>query len=101
MKWYHYLTTFFAGVFLANTVPHFVNGISGNWFPSPFSDPSGIGKSSPLINVLWGSFNLLLGVILLKYSKLKASNKYSLWVLFLGILGMSILLSISFPEHHY
>ena len=37
LKWYHYVATFFAGVFLANTIPHFVNGISGNLFPSPFA----------------------------------------------------------------
>ena len=39
MKWYHYVTAFFAGMFLANAVPHFVNGVSGNPFPSPFADP--------------------------------------------------------------
>jgi hypothetical protein len=30
MRWYHYLAYFFGGAFLANTVPHFVNGISGS-----------------------------------------------------------------------
>lgn len=28
-RWYHYIAYFFAGVFLANTIPHLVNGISG------------------------------------------------------------------------
>lgn len=29
MAWYAYLAYFFAGVFLANVIPHFVRGISG------------------------------------------------------------------------
>ena len=40
MKWYHYIACFFAGAFLANTVPHFVHGISGDCFPSPFRKPA-------------------------------------------------------------
>ena len=41
IKWYHYVANFFAGMTLANVVPHYVNGISGNPFPSPFGDPPG------------------------------------------------------------
>ena len=100
MKWYHYIAAFFAGVFLANTVPHYVNGISGNPFPSPFADPPGVGNSSPLINVLWGAFNLLIGYSLLRYSKLSVNNKTALWVLFLGIICMGVLLSTTFPQRH-
>ena len=52
MKWYQYIAGFFAGAFLTNVVPHFVNGISGNAFPTPFANPPGQGLSSPLTNVL-------------------------------------------------
>ena len=52
--WYDYLAYFLGGVFLANGFPHFFNGISGNKFQSPFAKPSGVGESSPLVNVLWG-----------------------------------------------
>ena len=31
-RWYHYVAYFFGGVFLANTIPHLVNGISRNPF---------------------------------------------------------------------
>jgi hypothetical protein len=99
MKWYHYIAAFFAGVFLANTVPHYVNGISGNPFPSPFADP-GVGNSSPLINVLWAAFNLFIGYLLLRYSKLSVNNKKSLWVLFAGIICMGVMLSIAFSQRH-
>jgi len=100
MKWYHYISAFLAGVFLANAVPHYVNGISGNQFPSPFADPPGFGNSSPLINVLWGAFNLLLGYLLLKYSKFSINNKTSLMVLFTGIICMGIMLSLAFSHRH-
>jgi hypothetical protein len=61
-----YLAHFFAGVFLVNGVPHFVHGISGQAFQSPFARPPGVGESSPIINVLWGSFNFIVGYALLK-----------------------------------
>lgn len=61
-----YLVHFFAGVFLVNGVPHFVHGISGQPFQSPFARPPGVGESSPVVNVLWGSFNFLVGYALLK-----------------------------------
>lgn len=98
MKWYHYIAAFFAGAFLANFVPHFINGVSGNAFPSPFADPPGKGLSSPLINVLWACFNLLVGYLLLRVSKTTPANKVSMLVFFLGIILMSVQLSIVFAE---
>ena len=65
MSWYVYLAHFVAGLFLANGVPHFVNGISGNRFQSPFASPPGKGESSPLVNVLWGIANFVIVYILL------------------------------------
>jgi hypothetical protein len=98
MKWYHYIASFFAGVFLANVVPHFINGVSGNPFPTPFANPLGKGLSSPTVNVLWGCFNLLAAYILLRVSKTSIANKLSMLVLFLGILAISIQLSIAFMD---
>jgi hypothetical protein len=98
VKWYHYIATFFAGAFLTNTVPHFIHGISGDPFPTPFSNPPGQGLSSPTVNVLWACFNMLVGYLLLRVSRTSPRNKLSMLVLFLGILGMSIQLSIVFME---
>ena len=98
MKWYNYLAAFFAGAFLANVVPHFIHGVSGDAFPSPFANPPGKGLSSPLVNVLWACFNLLIGYLLLRAGKVSASNKPSLIVMFLGILLMSAQLSIVFMD---
>ena len=32
--------------------------------PSPFASPPGKGESSPTVNVLWGTFNLVIGYLL-------------------------------------
>jgi hypothetical protein len=48
---------FFGGAFLTNAVPHFVSGVMGRPFQSPFAKPPGQGLSSSTINVLWGFFN--------------------------------------------
>ena len=60
----HLLAYFFGGAFLANTVPHLVNGISGSPFQSPFAAPPGQGLSSATVNVLWGMFNLVVAYVL-------------------------------------
>ncbi|MGA2483124.1 MAG: hypothetical protein ABSF92_08400 [Candidatus Acidiferrales bacterium] len=65
MRWYLYVVYFFGGAFLVNAVPHFINGVSGRRFPTPFASPPGRGQSSPLVNVLWGAFNLAIGYLLL------------------------------------
>jgi hypothetical protein len=98
MKWYHYIAAFFAGAFLANVVPHFIHGISGDPFPSPFANPSGKGLSSPLVNVIWAYFNLIIGFILLRVSKATIKNNLAMIVLFLGILAISILNCIAFMD---
>jgi ABC-type Fe3+-siderophore transport system permease subunit len=67
MPWYFYVAHFCAGAFLANSVPHFVQGICGNRFQTPLASPSGIGESSPVVNVLWSFFNLAVGGGLLHY----------------------------------
>ena len=98
MKWYHYLAAFFAGAFLANVVPHFFHGVSGDSFPTPFANPPGKGLSSPLVNVLWACFNLLVGYILLMVSKASPKNKLSMFVFFLGIVAISVQLSFAFMD---
>lgn len=95
MKWYNYISSFFAGLFLANVVPHFVNGISGNAFPTPFADPPGIGLSSPLVNVLWALLNLVIGYFLFRGGKV-SSSRWSQLVFFIGIALISIQLGVHF-----
>jgi hypothetical protein len=65
MAWYVYVAYFFGGAFFVNAVPHFVSGVCGRRFPSPFSKPPGKGESSPMVNTLWGSFNMAIGYLLI------------------------------------
>ncbi len=101
MKWYHYIACFFAGMFIANMVPHFINGISGVAFPTPFSNPPGKGLSSPTVNVLWGLFNLIVGYVLFRAGKISNSRIWSVIIFFVGILLMSIMLSHGFTDIHH
>src|SRR5579864_4115783 len=64
MRWYFYVAYFFGGAFLVNAVPHFVSGVSGRSFPTPFASPPGKGLSSPTVNVLWGTLNAVVGYFL-------------------------------------
>jgi hypothetical protein len=65
MRWYHDASYFWGGAFLTNAVPHLVSGIMGHPFQSPFASPPGQGLSSATVNVLWGTFNLLVGYLLI------------------------------------
>jgi hypothetical protein len=100
MPWYNYLACFFAGAFLANVIPHFVSGTSGDPFPTPFAKPPGKGLSSPTLNVLWSLLNLVLGYVLFRVGHVNAQNTASLLVFFAGIAFLSIQLSIGFQKKH-
>ena len=64
MNWLFLVSYFFAGVFAANAVPHFVAGMMGRAFQTPFAKPPGKGLSSSTVNVLWGFFNVAVGYVL-------------------------------------
>ena len=96
--WDHYLAAFFAGGLLTNAVPHFVHGISGDKFPTPFSKPPGKGLSSPMVNTIWACFNLLIGYLLLCVSKVTSNNSLLLIVFFLGIVSLSIFSAYNFSK---
>ena len=64
MRWYHFVAYFVGGAFFVNAIPHFINGVSGRRFPTPFASPPGQGLSPAVVNVLWGSLNLVIGYLL-------------------------------------
>lgn len=100
MKWYQFIEAFFAGLFLANTVPHFVQGICGNKFPTPFAKPPGKGLSSPTVNVVWGLFNMAIGYWLFRLADIQADCIGKIVVLFAGVAIISIMMSIHFSTKH-
>ncbi|KAA3451929.1 hypothetical protein C7I87_04670 [Mesorhizobium sp. SARCC-RB16n] len=64
MQWIDYASYLFGGAVLTNAVPHFVSGVMGRPFQSPFAKPRGQGQSSSTVNVLWGFLNLAIGYLL-------------------------------------
>jgi small-conductance mechanosensitive channel len=98
MTWYNYIAGFFAGMFLANVVPHFVHGISGDRFPTPFARPPGKGLSSPTVNVVWALVNLIVGYALFRVGKVSSGGNLALAVFFAGIAALSTWLSVLFAK---
>src|ERR1700723_2275901 len=92
MRWYQYVAYFFGGAFLINSVPHFVAGVSGSPFQSPFASPPGEGLSSSTVNVLWGLFNLAVGYVLVcRVGAFDLRKTPHVLVLGAGIVIMSIM----------
>jgi hypothetical protein len=64
LPWWAWIAAFFAALFLVNGIPHYVHGVSGKQFPTPFSGGAGT-LDSAVRNVLWGVANFLAGGFLL------------------------------------
>jgi hypothetical protein len=100
MNWYHYIACFFAGLFLANAVPHFVKGVCGDRFPTPFAKPPGKGLSSPLVNVLWALLNMIIGYVLLRVGRASSGGDPALATVFIGGTAISVMASVNFAHKH-
>jgi hypothetical protein len=101
MRWYQYVAYFFGGAFLANTLPHLGNGISGHPFQSPFASPPGVGLSSATVNVLWGLFNLAAADLLVcRVGSFDLRKTRHVLILAVGILIMSVMLARGFGRFH-
>jgi len=101
MRWYHALAYFFGGVFLANSLPHLANGVSGRAFQSPFATPPGVGLSSATVNVLWGLFNLAVGYLLVcRVGSFELRKTWHVLPLAAGILIMSVMLARTFGRFY-
>jgi hypothetical protein len=99
VAWYFFVLEFVAGLFLANGVPHFVQGMSGSPFPSPFGKPPGVGESSPLSNVVWGFGNFVAGVLLLYFFGPRGTESSVGWIVAgLGVLVMAVQLAMHFGK---
>ena len=97
MEWYIFLAYFGAGLFLANGDPHFVNGISGKKFQSPFASPPGVGESHPVVNVLWGVANFVIGyLILYGVGDFQGGLSLDMLVFGLGVLFAGVGLALHF-----
>lgn len=101
MNWIHDAAYFWGGAFLANAVPHFVSGMMGHRFQSPFARPPGRGLSSSTVNVLWGFANFVIAYLMLVRVgdfDLRASDQVISAAL--GILLMGVHAARSFGRLH-
>jgi hypothetical protein len=98
MLWYHTISLFFGGSFVANFVPHFVAGIQGRPFRAPFARLRGQKQSSPTLNVLWAAFNFAMAYELLRVESFDLRDLHQAIVAGLGALGTSLMLSRVFAK---
>lgn len=101
MFWPHYVSYFFGGLFLGNSIPHLVSGMMGRAFQSPFAKPPGKGLSSSTVNVLWGAFNLAVGYgLILHVGAFDLRNPAQAAAVGAGILAISLQLARHFGQFH-
>ncbi len=90
-----HLALFAGGLFLCNSVPHLVMGLTGEMFYTPWAQPRGRGLSSALENFLWGAANLLVGWLLVEWGDAIATP-YGIPTVFCGFLAAGIGISVLF-----
>jgi hypothetical protein len=92
---------FFGGMFLANVVPHYVSGIMGRPFQTPFAKPPGEGLSSSTVNVVWGFFNAVVGYLLvLRVGNFDVRSTRDVLALAAGALLISLFTARHFGQFH-
>ena len=101
MTWLHLVSYFFGGMFMANAIPHFVSGMMGRPFQSPFAKPPGKGLSSSTVNVLWGFFNAVVGYLLVvRVGNFDMRSISDVVALAVGVLLISLQLARHFGQFH-
>ncbi len=101
MEWLHDVSYFFGGLFLTNAVPHFVSGVMGHPFQSPFAKPPGQGLSSSTVNALWGFFNLVIGYLLVcRVGNFDLHSTEQMVALGSGVLLMGLMSARMFGRFH-
>ena len=101
MEWIHSAAYFFGSAFLANALPHYVSGVMGRSFQSPFAKPPGQGLSSSTGNVLWEFFNLAGGdVVVCRVGRFDLRSTGHVLALGAGVLLMSLMLARTFGRFH-
>ena len=101
MSWLWLMSYFFGGVFAANAVPHYVAGMMGSSFQTPFAEPPGKGLSSSTVNVVWGLFNAVVAYLLLaRVGDFHLRATRHILALSLGVLLISANLARHFGRFH-
>ncbi|MCL2831472.1 MAG: hypothetical protein FWD77_12175 [Betaproteobacteria bacterium] len=101
MDWLSEVSYFFGGAFLVNAIPHFVSGVMGRPFQSPFARPPGKGLSSSTVNALWGVANFVIAYLLIarvgSFDIRATDNAIAFGV---GVLLMAVFSACTFGRFH-
>lgn len=101
MEWLPCISYFFGGAFLSNAIPHFVSGVMGRPFQSPFAKPPGEGLSSSTVNVLWGATNFVVSYVLIcRVGDFSLRSTTHAAALGLGFLLMALFTARHFGRFH-
>lgn len=101
MPWSHFPAYFFAGAFFANFVPHFISGVLGRTFPTPFASPPFRGLSSSPVNVLYGICNLAVAyTLLLRVGDFDPRSALHAGAFGLGLTAWSLMVARSLARLH-
>lgn len=101
MGWTTTVAYVFGGVFLANAVPHFVSGMMGRPFQTPFASPPGVGLSSSTVNAAWGCFNFAVAYLLIcRVGTFDLRSTADVVAAGAGILLMSLVMARQFGRFH-
>ncbi|MFO0662984.1 MAG: hypothetical protein U0174_03480 [Polyangiaceae bacterium] len=96
MPWSCFPAYLFAGVFFANFVPHFVSGVLGRTFPTPFASPPFRGQSSSRVNVVYAVGNLaIVYLLLLRVGDFDPRNSFHAGAFGLGLTAWSLMIARS------
>lgn len=95
-----FIIAFAFGFFITNSLPHIIPGVHGKPFYSPFASPPVKGKSSAVVNVLWGFVNIMVAYIILVTTDINLRD-YTQGAGFLfGILITSLILAVTFGANN-
>ena len=101
MNWPHVISCFFGGVFFANAIPHFVSGVTGRPFQSPFAKPPGQGLSSSTVNVVWGFLNFVAAYVLVcRIGDIDWKSDVDITAFGLGMLTIALFCARHFGRFH-
>lgn len=110
MRFPEFIAYFISGAFIANSIPHIVNGTSGRKFPekSPFKKTSQDESRfegiffSPIANVLWGVCNISIGFIVVSsVGTFRVGLTSDMLVFMAGFTATAIFLAWNIGKVHY